>query len=127
MRTFMRASSDERPGEDAIRDARVEVARRNSAWTELEEVDLVRRHRGWLVSAETDELFTLSRGVVFASGSVTVIADQAALYFYVDRAGGDLVFLEKIMSPATWTEHLEQQAAKERRRAAPKPRRGRPA
>ena len=107
-----------------LRPRRLEVARRNSVWTEIEN-DLVPRNRGlWLVSASTDAIYTPTRGVVFQSHSISVIADRTPLSFYVDP-DGDLVFLEQL--PGTWTQHLERQAAKERRRAAPSARRGRPA
>ena len=105
---------------EQVRPARLEVARRNPKWTELEEVDLVPRGRGWLVSADTDAIYTPTRGVVFQPHSVNVIADQIELAFYVDREG-DIVFLERL--PFTWTEHLERRAARELRTAAPKPRR----
>jgi hypothetical protein len=103
----------------AARPARLETARRNAKWTEIEN-DLVPRGRGWLVSASTDAIYTPTRGVVFAAHSINVIADKTTLWFYVDD-GGDLVFLEQI--PGTWTEHLEKQAARELAKAAPKPRR----
>jgi hypothetical protein len=103
----------------AVRPARLEVARRNAKWTEIAN-DLVPRARGWLVSAETDAIYRGHAGVVFAPYSVTVVADQAELYYYVDR-DGDLQFLERI--PGTWTEHLEKRAARELAKAAPKPRR----
>jgi hypothetical protein len=105
-----------------LKPARLEVARRNSKWTEFEEVDLVARgpRNQWFVSATTDEVFEPHRGAVFQSGSTSVIADQADLAFYLDP-NGELVFLERI--PGTWTEHLEKQAARERAKAAPEPRR----
>jgi hypothetical protein len=64
---------------EALRPKRLEVARRMPKWTELQEVDLAPCGRGWLVSAETDAIYTPVRGVVFASYSVNVIADQAEL------------------------------------------------
>jgi hypothetical protein len=113
------AEKKRRAYDAVVRPARLEVARRNPKWTEIEN-DLVPRGRGWLVSAETDAIYTAVRGVVFAPYSVTVIADQAELYYYADR-DGDLHFLERL--PGTWTEHLEKRAARERAKAAPKPRR----
>lgn len=102
-----------------VRPARLEVARRNFKWTEIEN-DLVPRNRGrFLVSAETDAIYTPVRGVVFAPYSVSVIADQTELYYFVDD--GELHFLERL--PGTWTEHLEKHAARELAKAAPKPRR----
>jgi hypothetical protein len=63
---------------ETLRQARLKVARTNPRWVELEAVDLVRRGPGWLVSAETDAIFTPYRGVVFVTGATTVIADQSA-------------------------------------------------
>lgn len=60
----------------AVRPARLEVARRNPKWTEIEN-DLVPRGRGLLVSAETDAIYKPVRGVVFQPYSVNVIADQS--------------------------------------------------
>ena len=111
MKAFMRTASEERPDEAAIRDARVAVARRNSKWTEIEESALVGRGRV-LVHADSDEVFKLYRGVVFATGSTTVIPDYTALYFYV-RDNGELTFLE--LEPGTWSEHVERQARRGRR------------
>ena len=85
--------------DEQVRPARLEVARRNPKWIEIEN-DLVPRARGWLVSAKTDAIYTPVRGVVFAAHSVNVIADQAELAYYVDR-DGELHFLERI--PGTWT------------------------
>ena len=104
---------------EKVRPARLEVARRQPKWTEIEN-DRVPRGRGWLVSASTDAIYTPTRGVVFAPHSVNVIADRTALSFYVDDQG-DLHFLEQL--PGTWTEHLEKRAARELAKAAPKPRR----
>ena len=118
----MRSSSEERPEDAAVRERRVEVARRNTHWTEVEESALVTRGRV-LVHADSDAVYTPYRGVVFATGSTTVIADYTALHFYV-RDNGELTFLE--LEPGTWSEHVAKQAAKEWRRAAPMPPRGRP-
>ena len=106
MRTFMRSASEERPREDAIREARVTVARRNGQWTEIEESALVSRGRV-LVHADSDAVYTPYRGVVFATGSTTVIADHAMLHFYV-RDNGELTFLE--LELGTWSERVERQA-----------------
>lgn len=96
---------------ERVRPARLQAARRNAKWTEIEN-DLVPRARGWLVSASTDAIYTPTRGIVFAPHSVNVIADQADLAFYVDR-DGELVFLERL--PFTWSEHVER---REQRRLA---------
>jgi hypothetical protein len=92
---------------DVVRSARLEAARRNPLWTELEEVDLVRRPPGYFVSASTDEVFRRHRGIVFASWSANVVADRAPLHFYVDAAG-DCIFLERFTE--TWSELVERRA-----------------
>ena len=104
--------------DEQLRPARLDAARRNPKWTEVED-DFVSRGR-WFVSASTDHIYMPARGVVFAAYSVTVIADQAELSFFVDD-DGDLRFFERV--PGTWTEHLEKRAARELAKAAPKPRR----
>ena len=109
--SIFRSSSEERPDEAAVRERRVEVARRNHLWTELTETDLVPRAR-YLVHAETDELFTLYRGVVFQTGSSTLIADRTSMHFYVDRDGG-LVFLKH--QAGSWSELIERKARRARR------------
>ena len=90
----------------ALRPKRLEVARRHTKWTEIED-DLVPRGRGYLVSAATDALYTQARGVVFAPYSSNVIADQTELAFYVDREG-ELVFLER--QPGTWSQFVAKRA-----------------
>jgi hypothetical protein len=68
----------------------------------------------------TDAVYQPCRGVVFQPHTITAIADQAALFFVVDDAG-DLQFFERL--PGTWSEYVEKRAARERAKAAPKPRR----
>jgi Zn-finger nucleic acid-binding protein len=105
---------------EKVRPERLKAARRNSRWLEIEN-DLVPRLGGrWLVSASSDRIYQRVRGTIFLPHSVTAVADQSELAFYVDE-DGDLVFLEQLRG--TWTEHLEKQAAKELRKAAPKSRR----
>ena len=71
-----RGNGQEAPGDSAaLQPKRLEVARRNAKWMEIEN-DLVPRNRGWLVSASTDAIYQPVRGVVFQPYSVTVIADQ---------------------------------------------------
>jgi hypothetical protein len=64
---------------EVVRKARLEAARRNPLWTELDKVDLARRPQGYLVSASTDEVFRPHRGIVFASWSASAVADRAPL------------------------------------------------
>jgi hypothetical protein len=114
------AEKKRRAHEEELRPARLEVARRNSRWTEIE-ADFVARGRNgyWLVSVSSDHVYTRACGEVFQSGSVAAVSDFAPLFFTVD-ADGDLTFYER--EPWTWTEHLEQQAKREQLRNAPKPR-----
>jgi hypothetical protein len=100
-----------------VRAARRQAARANPRWVELEEVDLVARGRNWLVSATTDAIYMRHPGVVFQDGSAVLIADLAALYFYVDR-DENVVVLERVTSPATWTEHVERMEKRKQRRAS---------
>lgn len=107
--------------DERLRPARLEVARRNSKWTEIDAADLVPRgpRDAWLVSAANDAVYEHYRGVVFAPGSVTMIADRAPVFFSL--VDGELVFYERL--PFTWTQHLEKRAARELAKAAPRPRR----
>jgi len=107
--------------EEEVRQARLAAARRNSRWTELNPVDLVPRNRGWLVAASDDAIYSPIRGAVFQPHSASAIADMTKLFYFVD-ADGEVVFLEQVTRPATYTEHLEQAAERAHRRSAPKPR-----
>jgi hypothetical protein len=100
---------------EKLRSARLEAALRNSRWHEFERVDLVRRNRGWLVSATTDEIFSPVRGVVFEPYSVNLIDEQSELWFFVTREQ-EVVFLER--RPGTWSEYIEKRTQREHRRAA---------
>jgi hypothetical protein len=111
---FMR-SVDERPAEDEIRICRIELALRNSRWTELEGTALVRRGRV-LVHADSDEVFTLHRGVVFSPGSAEIsFNEMAPMWFYVHD--GELTFLK--LESGTWSDRVARRAQLEVRRKAP--------
>ena len=96
---------------EALRPKRLEIARSNPKWTEVED-DFVPRGRGWLVSAGTDLVYQPARGVIFASHSTNVISDQTEFSYYVD-GDGDLVFLERL--PGTWSEYVERRERRGRR------------
>lgn len=98
-----------------VREARVESARSNQYWRELEEVDLVKRGP-YLVSASTDELFTPHRGAIFDRGKVE-FGERSELYFFVSRQD-DVVMLERVTSPASWSEVVRQRASRPAARAA---------
>jgi hypothetical protein len=82
----------------------MKAARRNTAWTELDPVDLVARPHGVLVSADTDWAYVAHPGTVWETGSTNPIATNAALYFYEDADTGAPVFVERM--PATWSEQV---------------------
>lgn len=87
-----------------LRQARLETARRH--WPEIPEP--VARRRDWLVDVESDQVFRAKPGMVFARGSSTAEV-KGVDAFYVDRAG-DVVPLERLRSPATWSDWVEQRA-----------------
>ena len=103
-------SSEAQPTDHEIRRARVDVARRHQAWTEIED-DLVPRGRGLFVSAATDHVYTPTRGVVFATASVAIVAEYAPSYFTVS-ADGALAFYERL--PQTWSEMVARKARRRR-------------
>jgi hypothetical protein len=114
------AAKERKAYAENVRPERLKAARRNSRWTEIEN-DLVPRLGGrWLVSASTDAVYTPVRGAVFLSYLADVVADQAPLHYFVD-GDDELHFFERL--PETWTQHLEKKAARDLRKAAPKPRR----
>jgi hypothetical protein len=95
---------------EEVRTARVEAARRTN-WKELEEGHLVRRGPfDWLVHEPSDEVFVIKRGSVFAQGRATidfVSPDDPSVAFYV-TARDEIVLLERLNTPRTWTEHVER-------------------
>lgn len=111
--------AEDRPDAAAIRERRVELARRNPFWVEIEETALVPRGR-MLVHADTDELYMPYRGMVFHAGSAEMFNERVPLAFHVNRDGG-LHFLER--QPGTWSRIVAKQAEREYLRNAPRPRR----
>ena len=98
----MRRSSEDVPSEDAAREKRVEAARRNPVWREVEEAVLVPRER-WLVHAETNETFTRFAAQVWARGTAVIAQnDRVPLTFFVDQQQGEVHFLER--QAASWSE-----------------------
>jgi hypothetical protein len=87
-----------------VREARVQEARRQTGWTELAELRLVRRGP-FLVDSEDDVVYTLRRGSVFEPDRATVayVPSGARMIFYVSGAG-DVVFLERFPGAVTWSE-----------------------
>lgn len=94
--------------ERQVRQTRLELARRTSAWTEIPETRLVRRGR-YLVDAETDLVYVLRRGVVFETGNATVgyVVPGTPMTYTVKA--GDVVFLEQ-PSSHTWSEVVARRA-----------------
>lgn len=91
-----------------LKEARVRVARA-AGWDEIED-DLVERDGGRvLVSAGSDLVYMLERGVVWEPGTAHLIATHARFAFTV-RDGTVLVLQEQ---PGTWSQVVEK---RERRR-----------
>jgi hypothetical protein len=107
-----RPPAKRRNSEQKLSAARARVVRANAHWTELEQLDLVPRDHGVLVSASSDWAYRRHPGVVFERGSTNMVADHSPLYFVVDEATDELTFLERM--PSTWS---DQVARRERRRA----------
>jgi hypothetical protein len=114
IRGLLSGTSDLRFGTDADRAAHAEAvnaerirrARAHSIWTELDGSALVGRGP-YLVHADTDELLSVYRGVVFQSHSAELVASMTPLWFYVTEAGY-LVFLER--KPGTWSAIVEKRS-----------------
>ncbi|HUP50871.1 MAG TPA: hypothetical protein VM198_00240 [Longimicrobiales bacterium] len=100
--------------ERQVREARLDLARRKSNWTEIPEVRLVRRGP-FLVDAETDFLWTFRRGHVFEPhrASVGYVTNDTPMTYFVDQAD-NVVFLEPPSGPRTWSEIVTRRT---RRRA----------
>lgn len=103
-----------------VRERRVEVARENPAWIEIAPLTrLVRRGPGggMLVDSETDQVFRVFCGGVFApkSASVEFVDHDRPLAFAVDRAG-EVVFFEQVAE--SWTAIVERRARKAARAAS---------
>jgi hypothetical protein len=96
--------------ERLVRKARIELARRQSTWTEIPETRLVRRGP-FLVDAETDLVWIYRRGHVFEPGRATVgfIPDGAAMTYAVDQ-NDNIIFVEHPGGPRTWSEIVERKA-----------------
>ena len=92
-----------------VRQARLELARRQSNWTEIPESRLVQRGR-FLVDAHTDAVFRLHRGVVFEPhrAAIGYVIDGTPMTYYVDT-NDQVVFLEAL-GDRTWSEIVERQA-----------------
>jgi hypothetical protein len=69
------------------------------------------------VSASNDTVSRAYRGTVYATASTTIIPDRSPLYFIVGE-NDELRFLQR--EPFSWTQYVEQQAKRERRRSSPK-------
>lgn len=101
----------ETPDERAVREARIATVR--ACFTELQETGLVERGP-YLVDVDSDLLYTPYRGATFARGKATLdyVNPSSGLAFFVNRAG-DVVLLEPVRRPATWSEVVERKARKQ--------------
>jgi hypothetical protein len=97
-----------------VREARVAFARANDAWVELEQTQLVKRGPSWLIDVESDRIFVKRPGVAFQPGTAKLefVPPNSALWFYVDAESGELVLLERLVTPRTWSEALAGMVAK---------------
>jgi hypothetical protein len=96
----------------ALHAARLKEARRRFEEIAPEERLRPRGRLGWLVDSETDYLYAPARGEIFEHGSAKLIADQAALWFYLDRDGVPVV-LERL--PDKWCDLVAAQARRSAR------------
>lgn len=93
--------------EEDVRQWRIDFARNNAAWEEITPAErLVPRLRDWLVDAETDLIWRVKGGEVFARGSAQSLTPALHLTFYVDRSAG-VVFIERVGNQ-TWSEFYER-------------------
>ncbi len=84
---------------DAPGRRRVSAARACRAWEEINVDRLVRRERGYLVDAGTDEVFRAYPGDAF-SPSGQIVSDMTPLVFFI--ADGDVHVLMR--DPRKWSE-----------------------
>jgi hypothetical protein len=91
-----------------LREQRVLSARGSRRWTEIPETRLVPRGP-WLCDAQTDALYTVSRGAVFGPAGGIEFDEMVDRQFFVSPMG-DVVMLERVQTPATWSEYFERQA-----------------
>jgi hypothetical protein len=97
---------------ELVREKRIEHARATRDWVEHREEEFVRRPPGFLVHADSDQVFTVYRGTVFEPrGARIVFGHVPEMHWFIDRAG-EIVFLERT-SPRTWSEHVERQARRD--------------
>lgn len=90
-----------------LREGRVQAARANRHWIELEESALVRRGP-YLVGADSDAVFTFCRGAIFLTGSPRIEFDEnVEHWFYVDVVG-EVRVLERHRE--TWSAIVERRA-----------------
>jgi hypothetical protein len=92
-----------------LNEARLQAARRNTEWTELDPVDLVPRPHGVLVAATTDWAYRRHRGDHWETGTAAPIAAHASLYFYEDHDSGAPVFVERMAE--TWSQQVARTAS----------------
>ncbi len=98
--------------ERQVRQARLDLARRQTTWTEIPDTRLVRRGR-YLVDAETDLIYVLRGGVVFEPGKAVVgyVPENTPMTFTVYE-NGKIAFLEQPSGPRTWSEIVAHKAAR---------------
>ena len=99
--------------ERQVRQARLELARRETSWTEITPAERLVRRGPFLVDSETDLLYVHRRGLVFEPGRATVgyVTPNTTLTFYVDR-DDNVVFIDQPGGARTWSEIVARKATR---------------
>ena len=113
-RTIVHSATSTRsqPLTDAVKAARIETAQR-AGWREVEYASLVKRAR-WLVLAETDELLVPRGGVTFEPGRGSLVSGHGVDLVFAIDPDGDVLVLEKVTHPSSWSEHVRRQTLRGR-------------
>ena len=98
--------------EDELRRLRVQAARENRHWYEVEESALVPRPPNFLVHADSDAAYTRSRAQVFTTGAAKPQFNETLPLAFFVTADDGLVFLERHRQ--SWSEILGQRARRGR-------------
>ena len=101
--------------ERQVRQARLELARRETHWTEIAPAERLVRRGPLFVDSETDLVWVVRRGHIWEPGraSVGYLPDNTPMTYFVDQLG-EVVFLEAPGGmPRTWSEVVARQAARE--------------
>ncbi len=94
-----------------LREARVKAARACIMWEEISPPERLiakgPKRYGWMVDAETDQIYVLHAGTAFLPRSAAVVAERMRLAFTVD-SDGDVQVFECLRRPATWSDVISR-------------------